>query len=106
MWTCQRCQETHEDQFDSCWRCQTARYAETSPAIVVTPDAAPSPRKRVAFQIFRGVFLSWEELFQNAATFADTIGHENLISISHSCDQNKGVVTVWFWTTKSADYES
>ena len=62
--------------------------------------------KRTAYKIFRGVFMSWEELFQRAATFADTIGQENLISISHSCDNNEGVVTVWFWTTKPADYES
>lgn len=24
MWTCGKCQETHEDQFDTCWRCGAA----------------------------------------------------------------------------------
>ena len=36
-------------------------------------------------------------LGQRAADFANGIGREKLISISHSVDQNQGVVTVWYW---------
>jgi hypothetical protein len=41
--------------------------------------------------------MSWEQLFQEAAEFATTLGRERLISISHSEDQNQGVVAVWYW---------
>ena len=50
---------------------------------------------RVDYRMFRGTFKAWETLFAEAAAFASSVG-ENLISISHSAD-NEGVVTVWFW---------
>jgi hypothetical protein len=52
---------------------------------------------RVKFKLFQGTFTSWADLFQQAADFANAIGRENLISISHSEDGSKGVVTVWYW---------
>lgn len=51
----------------------------------------------VKFQVFRGTFASWEMLFQEASDFATSLGPDKLISISHSEDQNTGVVTVWYW---------
>ncbi len=53
---------------------------------------------RVEFRIFRASFRSWEELFAEAADFASRLGRDRLISISHSEDQNQGVVTVWYWS--------
>jgi len=56
------------------------------------------PRNNVVqFEIFRGVMASWPELFEKASAFATTIGQERLISISHSEDQQDGVVAVWYW---------
>ncbi|HRH45525.1 MAG TPA: hypothetical protein PKY82_28055 [Pyrinomonadaceae bacterium] len=52
---------------------------------------------RVKFEHFRGTLISWQSLFQQAADFATSIGKEKLISISHSEDNNEGVVTVWYW---------
>ena len=46
---------------------------------------------------FRSSFKSWNDLFSEAAAFATTLGRERLISISHSEDQGKGVVAVWYW---------
>ncbi len=51
----------------------------------------------VQFRLFRSSMSSWQSLFSEAAAFADSIGKENLISISHSEDNNDGVVTVWYW---------
>lgn len=51
----------------------------------------------VQFQVFRGVWSSFEALFSQAAEFASALGPERLISISHSEDENDGVVTVWYW---------
>ncbi len=53
---------------------------------------------RVKFRTFRGVWTSFEVLFQEAAAFASSLGPERLISISHSEDENDGVVTVWYWS--------
>lgn len=52
----------------------------------------------VEFETFRGTWATWETLFQNAARFASSLGPERLISISHSEDENDGVVTVWYWS--------
>ena len=52
---------------------------------------------RVQYKVFRSSFSSWEALFKEAADFAGTLPTDRLISISHSEDQNEGVVSVWFW---------
>ncbi len=59
---------------------------------------APTPAPTsVAFKMFRGTMASWDQLFSQAAEFASTIGKERLITISHSEDENDGVVAVWYW---------
>ena len=55
--------------------------------------------EQVDFKVFRGTLTSWGSLFAEAAAWATRCGRENLISISHSEDQNEGVVTVWYWAT-------
>jgi hypothetical protein len=59
----------------------------------------------VHFEVFKSSFKSWESLFGDAATFAEEVGPEGLIGISHSEDQNKGVVTVWYWSDQPRDAE-
>jgi hypothetical protein len=48
----------------------------------------------VNYKYFRGTFITWPELFDQAADFATKIGKERLISISHSEDEKDGVVAV------------
>ena len=55
------------------------------------------------FEIFGGRLATWDMLFSQAAAFATEVGPRRLISISHSEDQTKGVVTVWYWATESDD---
>ena len=95
MWTCKQCGETVEDQFDRCWKCSTPKGQEP-------PDGTtPGPRQwRMAYKYFRGTLASWDELFGQAAAFASEVGRENVLGISHSCDECDGVVTVWYWTTE------
>ena len=46
---------------------------------------------------------SWDKLFREATDFATEVGHDRLISISHSADQGlDGIVTVWYWGNPSA----
>ena len=49
------------------------------------------------FEIFKGMLVTWDKLFQEAADFTSEIGPERVIGISHSEDHNEGVVTVWYW---------
>ena len=56
-------------------------------------------REQAQFEVFRGTFASWHTLFAEAASFATRVGRGRVISISHSEDQNEGVVTVWYWAT-------
>ena len=52
---------------------------------------------RVRFKHFESGTKSWQTMFEEAAAFATAVGPERMISISHSEDQNQGVVTVWYW---------
>jgi hypothetical protein len=62
------------------------------------PIDSRAKKTSVTFRIFRGgIFASWEELFQEAADFATQVGPDNLIGISHSADESRGVITVWCW---------
>ncbi len=98
MKTCPRCREVSEDNFDTCWKCLTQL-----PDSGVIPEPLPdtpenAPRRKVDFKIFRGTFATWNTLFTEAAEFGSEIGQANLINISHSEDDDHGVVVVWYWT--------
>ena len=56
--------------------------------------------KTVQFRLFRSSMSRWETLFAEASAFADGVGREDLISVSHSSDHNDGVVTVWYWAER------
>jgi uncharacterized glyoxalase superfamily protein PhnB len=42
---------------------------------------------------------TWTDLFTQAAAFASSVG-DRLISISHSEDQQDGVIAVWYWADR------
>jgi len=65
----------------------------------------PEIGRHVQFEVFKSSFKSWEALFEEAAAFADGVGPERLIGISHSEDQSKGVVTVWYWSDQPREPE-
>jgi len=58
---------------------------------------------KVRSVFFRSGTASWETLFGQAAEFAAGIPREDLINISHSEDENEGVVAVWFWSKTDSD---
>ena len=62
----------------------------------------PSTRQTVRFKMFRGTMATWDQLFAEAAEFATRLGRERLITISHSEDQQDGVVAVWYWADADA----
>ena len=100
---CASCQAPiHRDHpYAWCSKCGTplpedlqATLRPTPPPPVERPPTGP----RVHFQIFRSGYSAWEDLFAEAARFATRMGRERVINISHSEDDNEGVVTVWYWT--------
>jgi hypothetical protein len=48
------------------------------------------------FQRFRGTLTTWDQLFNQAAEFATSVGSQYVVGISHSADRGDGVVTVWY----------
>lgn len=59
----------------------------------------------VDFKIFRSSTRSWEALFEEAAEFASEVQPEHLINISHSEDNNEGVVVVWYYAEDTREGE-
>jgi len=57
------------------------------------------------FKIFRSSFKSWENLFAEAAAFAEVLGPDRLVTISHSADKSDGVVAVWYWSDRAEETE-
>lgn len=55
---------------------------------------------RAKFQIVRGPWTEWKELFEEAARKATEIGRDRLIGFSQSEDRNEGVLTIWYWERK------
>jgi hypothetical protein len=101
MWTCKQCGEKLEDQFDSCWRCSSLKpTGETAAASAAEPGAEKPPQWRLAYRVFRGTLATWDDLFTQAARFATEVGPERVVNISHSADDQDGVVAVWYWTTE------
>jgi hypothetical protein len=99
MWHCNKCGEKIEDQFDSCWKCGTPKAAVQTDA-AGSPNGVTEAKKtwRLAYKYFRGTMAACDELFDDAAQFATEVGSEYVVGISHSADEDDGVVTVWYWT--------
>ena len=71
------------------------RDAEASGEEVRKRDPGSAPV--LGYEVFRGAWISWGELFRQAADFASRIEQGRLLGISHSCDRTDGVVTIWYW---------
>jgi hypothetical protein len=52
---------------------------------------------RVFFRSYDSKMASREKLFRVACDFANKIGQERLINITHSEDRDNIVITVWYW---------
>ncbi len=78
-----------------CYEC--TRIAEGTTASSYEPTSRRQPERHVAFRVFQSSCMSWREMFQEAAEFASHFDQNDLISISHSHEGQRGTVTVWFW---------
>lgn len=58
---------------------------------------------KVTYEVIKGTFASWAELFDQAAEIATRVGRNRLIGISHSSEHSQGVVTVWYWDSDVDD---
>ena len=72
-----------------------------SPSDASARGAGSQIRRIVRFKLFRaGMVTPWEELCEEAGRFASTLPPADLISISHSDSHHRGVVAVWYWSTR------
>ena len=56
-------------------------------------------KKRILkYKVFRGSGqMPWDKLFDEVVQFADQVGTEKVINVSHTSDQGSGTVVVWYW---------
>jgi hypothetical protein len=99
MWTCVKCGALIEGPYEACLKCSTAKGAMT---VHMMPSTPVKPKPRLTYRVFRGTWASWEELFNQASEFANQLGPEKVVSISHSEDKDDGVVAVWYWTHRES----
>lgn len=52
---------------------------------------------KVFFKVYDSKMASREKLFKAATEFANQIGQERLITLTHSEDRDNVVITVWYW---------
>lgn len=52
---------------------------------------------RLFFKAFDSKMASREKLFKAAVEFANQIGRERLMTLSHSEDRDNIVITIWYW---------
>jgi len=52
---------------------------------------------RVRFKTFQSQFGLRERVLQKVAEFAQQVGRERLISISHSEERDNAIITLWYW---------
>lgn len=57
---------------------------------------------KLKFKVFQSGYESWDSLFSQACEFANNVGRENVLNISHSCHNSDGVVTVWYWEDENS----
>ena len=55
------------------------------------------------YRMFKSYTKSWDTLFNEASNFANAMGRDRVINITHSCDQSEGVVVVWYWDSARQD---
>jgi hypothetical protein len=52
---------------------------------------------RVLFKAFDSKMASREKLFKAASDFANQVGKDRLITLTHSEDRDNIVITIWYW---------
>ncbi len=60
---------------------------------------------QVKYKFFRGLLATWDDLFAQAAEFAQEIGRDRLINVSHANSGGDGTVTVWYWADDESSVE-
>jgi hypothetical protein len=52
---------------------------------------------RLFFKVFDSKMASREKLFKAAVEFANQVGRDQLLTLSHSEDRDNIVLTIWYW---------
>ena len=57
---------------------------------------------QVRFKTFQSQFGLRERVLQKVAEYAQQVGRERLISISHTEERDNAVITIWYWEEDAA----
>jgi len=49
------------------------------------------------YKLFKSLTDPWETMSQQVAEFLTTLGPGKVIGVSHSHENNLGVIAVWYW---------
>jgi hypothetical protein len=99
FWTCPRCGESIEDQFDSCWSCSGLKpeIANSISEVQDSPGEEEEGFDSVAYRTDRGSWLEWDDFFDEVAKLATAIGPKRLVSIAHSGTKDDALATVFYF---------
>ena len=61
---------------------------------------------RVNFKTFQSFTRSWDDLRQDAAQFASSVGRDNLITITVVLEAPKGIINVWYWGEEALEHRA
>jgi hypothetical protein len=87
------------------YRCRT-NFRQFSAVLGEQPverKQAPTEVKMYThYKMFKSGSKRWSTLCNEASDFASELSEGQLINISHCCDHQTAVVTVWFWDKESS----
>jgi len=58
---------------------------------------------RASYKVFKSSFDSWEKMAHQVTEFLTTLGPGKVIGVSHSQENQHGVMIVWYWDVDSTE---
>jgi hypothetical protein len=58
---------------------------------------------QACYKLFKSYSDPWEKMAEQVAEFLTTLGPGRVIGVSHSHENNLGVIAVWYWDVPSPD---
>lgn len=52
---------------------------------------------KAQFKVFKSQFNSWETMAEEVTEYLTALGPDKVIGVSHSQEQQLGVIVVWYW---------
>lgn len=80
MWTCSKCGEKHENQFEQCWHCGTSRDGTTSPNLEFTEEGVMARKDEESESDLAQKSLNWFEIWRIAVLHPTVKSYSEIIN--------------------------